>query len=302
MMPGPDRDWRDVLRRYADLTGRDLSGLRLAESATPRNTCGKPVETPGRAFGGCWTRDGVYVNPDLDSVADAYGVPRRGFRRRLLAHEAAHELWNRAMPRRERERHVRDARKEGFTTKYLDTVDPKAKSEDGTRRLDQELFCEYMAHLILDKKAEFSDGSYEDARAVYESLSDVDKEFVAPGRREYRDASGRLAARTVAYDGGTPVGVADLYGPYVIDGRGAKPYYNVWTAVSPGHRGRGLSPGLVRESVRKLVDRLRSEGRLAPDALPRVEWHFVEGNERSGHAARSAGFVRRGRRKYALGE
>ena len=300
-MASAARDWRDVLIRYADLTGRDLSGLRLVESAVPRNTRGRPVKAPG-SFGGCWTRDGVYVNPELDAVADAYGVPRRGFRKRLLAHEAAHELWNNAMPRKEREKYVRAADKAGYTTKYLDTVDTDAKSEDGTSRRDQELFCEYMAHLMLDKKAEFSDGSYEDAKAVYESLSDADKEFVTPGRREYRDARGKLAARTVAYDNKVPVGVADLYGPYVIDRKGAKPYYNVWTAVSPDHRGRHLSPDLVKESIRKLVRRLRSEGTLAQDAVPRVEWHFLEGNERSRHAARNAGFVRKGKRKYALGE
>lgn len=60
----------------------------------------------------------------------------------------------------------------------------------------------------------FREGNYADVNSIYQSLSDKDKEYVTPGRRDYKDVPKNLAAREVAYDGDLPVGFVDIYGPY----------------------------------------------------------------------------------------
>lgn len=160
----------------------------------------------------------------------------------------------------------------------------------------------------------FRKGTYDDVNSIYQSLSDEDKEYVTPGRREYKNLPESVEARSVAYDGDTPVGFTEIYGPYVkgrrfhrrktVDRPG---YYFVETAVRDGYRGNRLSSETAKRAVKKVIDKIKqnriewiSSGygphpRWEPD---RIKWEFVNGNDKSEKAAIRAGFERKGRNRY----
>ena len=160
----------------------------------------------------------------------------------------------------------------------------------------------------------FRKGTYDDVNSIYQSLSDEDKEYVTPGHREYKNLPESVEARSVAYDGDTPVGFTEIYGPYVkgprfpwrktVDRPG---YYFVETAVRDGYRGHGLSSETAKRAIKKVIDKIKqnriewiSSGygphpKWEPD---RIKWEFVNGNDKSEKAAIRAGFVRKGRNRY----
>lgn len=159
----------------------------------------------------------------------------------------------------------------------------------------------------------FRAGTYDDVNSIYQSLSDKDKEYVTPGSRDYKDVPKNLAAREVAYDGDLPVGFVDIYGPYAesrilrMPWAKTKPgYYTVETAVRESHRGKGLSPELTKRSVKQVLAQIirnRKDAKARgfssiPGEPDRIEWVFLNGNEKSEKAAIRAGFERKGRNRY----
>ena len=164
----------------------------------------------------------------------------------------------------------------------------------------------------------FRKGTYNDVNSIYQSLSDEDKEYVTPGRRDYKDVPKNLAARQVAYDddlGDLPVGFVDIYGPYaeskILRMPWAKPtpgYYTVETAVRESHRGRGLSPELAKRAVKKVLAQIvknREDAKARgfssiPGEPDKIKWNFLRGNEKSERAAIRSGFKRVGNGRYAF--
>lgn len=133
------------------------------------------------------------------------------------------------------------------------------------------------------------DGEYKDVNSVYSGLSEGDKEYVTPGRRTYGDFPRTLAGRTVAYDSGIPVGFADLVG---VSNDGA---LHVLTAVSPSHRGKGLSSAMVQDALRKVIAQIRKNRGKSPSGsdIKRVYWVLDKNNTASAKAAGKSGFKKK---------
>jgi len=141
-----------VLRRYEELFGFDLSYMKFKVDKQPVYNNGEPCyEYDFDECAGDWTKLGfIRLNPDMMSVMKRYGVKWHGahdvldFTIKIIAHELAHEVWNKLYDGPSGDSFKQDiidaAEEEGFTTVYLDTVRPSKYRE--------ELFCEYMAKLI----------------------------------------------------------------------------------------------------------------------------------------------------------
>lgn len=143
--------------------------------------------------------------------------------------------------------------------------------------------------MLKASEIELRDGKYRDANSVYSVLPEGDKEYVTPGRRTYVDSPSNIAWRTVAYDGGMPVGFADLCG---VSNDGA---LHVITAVSPSHRGQGLSSAMVQDALRKVVAQIRKNRGKSPSGLnvKRIFWVLNKNNTASARAAEKAGFKKK---------
>ena len=140
---------------------------------------------------------------------------------------------------------------------------------------------------------ELRDGGIDDVRKVIAGLSDVDRRYIlARGRTEYRDVPGRLAGRTVAYEGGEPVGFSDIYG---VDNKGrVRPSPSMVVAVLDKARGHRLAGTLARDAMKKVLARaeaLRAARGKREDRLRRFVWRLHAGNESSARAAAHAGFT-----------
>lgn len=134
------------------------------------------------------------------------------------------------------------------------------------------------------------DGEYKDVNSIYSGLSEGDKEYVTPGRRTYGNFPRTLAGRTVAYDSDMPVGFADLVGVH----NGA---LHVLTAVSPSHRGKGLSSAMVQDALRKVVSQIRKNRGKSPSGfdIKRIYWVLNKNNTASARAAEKTGFKKKNR-------
>ena len=97
---------------------------------------------------GDWTSLGwIRLNPDMQSVIDRYGVDWHGsddleeFTKFIIAYELAHEVWNNIADDDFKDDILNNARSSLFSTEYIDTVT--------LNKLDEETFCEYLAHEIV---------------------------------------------------------------------------------------------------------------------------------------------------------
>lgn len=143
-------------------------------------------------------------------------------------------------------------------------------------------------------------------KSVYDSLTDDEKRLVTPGRTVYGDFPKTLAARSVKYIGGDPVGFADIYGPFNLHRN--RPKYVVNVAVKDGFRGNGIASSMAREAVKKVARQIvanrndaKKRGLVVKNEPDEILWEFVRGNDKSERAAGKAGFSRIGRGRYALG-
>ena len=151
-------DFDDIVRAYKDRYGVDLSHMRMKWSKHPVYIDGRrSYELDDDETGGSWVRDGtVRITPKMGPVMKRFGIEgmtQAEFRRRIIAHELAHEVWhNQAEKKRVRKLildSLKQARKEKFTTPYLDTY----PADTPKRKFDSELFAEWMSHQ-LNKKAQ----------------------------------------------------------------------------------------------------------------------------------------------------
>ena len=314
------RLYDEVRKRYGEL-GYDVVGDRLVVSEQPTYTNGKivPKDVLDPAMSGGNTQDDgtIRINPKYRDVKRNWNASGsdEDFLMTIIGHEMGHHIDRTFLSKpehaKERALLLRQITKNRFRTVYTDSYG----KDTPKNKLDKEMIAEYLSFLV-NKKLEFSDGSYEDVKAVYESLPDSDKEFVTPGRRVYKDVPKNLAARQVAYDGDLPVGFVDIYGPYEesrilrIPWAKDKPkpgYYTVETAVRESHRGKGISSEMAKRAVKKVLAQIvknREEAKARGFQLPipgepdKIKWNFLNGNDKSEKAAIRAGFERKGRNRY----
>lgn len=140
-------DISDIVNAYKEQYGFDLSHMKGKHSKKPRYNNGKIAkDIPVESYGGSWAKNNtIYLNPDMDVVAKYYGLDNTDdLRKTIVAHELAHEIYNKQATKEYIKKIVDEAKKKKFTTAYLKTV-PEHK-------IDEETFCEYLAN-GLNKKA-----------------------------------------------------------------------------------------------------------------------------------------------------
>lgn len=138
--------FNDVVFRYKELFGFDLSHMKMVPSEQPRYEDGSickefsPEET-----GGSWAKNGiVYINPNPDKVIEHWKLDMSvdDFLTWIIAHELGHEIWKKTASQTMKDEVLRFAKEHKFSTKYLETVSKKKK--------DEETFCEFLASLLSD--------------------------------------------------------------------------------------------------------------------------------------------------------
>ena len=166
---------------------------------------------------------------------------------------------------------------------------------DSERAIAQYAGADSRLSELLGKKAEIDlkDGKYRDVKKIYDALTDVEKDFITPGRTEYKDVP--TWARTVAYDEKDPVGFADAYG--------RKHSANLCIAVSDAARGKRLARAMAYETMKKILDQIKKRREEAEqeggrslrefNRLPELKkfiWDVKKENIPSALAAEHAGF------------
>ena len=158
-MPARYPDFDAIVKAYRDLYGIDLSRMKMKWSKHPVYNNGKrSYELTDDETGGSWVNDGtVRINPKMGPVLKRFGIDgmtQAEFRRRIIAHELAHEVWHNQAHKKRIKKLIHDslkqARKEKFTTPYLDTYSP----DTPRKKFDSELFAEYMSKRVSDRISE----------------------------------------------------------------------------------------------------------------------------------------------------
>ena len=144
-----------IVKAYKDRYGVDLSHMTMHWSKHPVYTNGeRSYDFADDETGGSWVNDStVRINPNMGPVMKRFGITgmtQREFKKRLISHELAHEIWRKQHDEKNDliNKMLTQAKSENFTTPYLPTV-PKHK-------LDEETFAEYMSDQ-LNKKAQVVD-------------------------------------------------------------------------------------------------------------------------------------------------
>lgn len=138
------RVFREIVAGYRNF-GFDLPYMRYVLDEKPHYRDGRIVRGKPKGWAAGSAADGgiVYINPDLGSVFQYYGMPPgtdpEQFCRQVMGHEIAHEIWREHASPEFRRKIIKEARQKGFQTPYLKTVPEK--------HYDEELFCEYLSHL-----------------------------------------------------------------------------------------------------------------------------------------------------------
>lgn len=201
-------DFAEVVKAYKDRYGMDLSHMRMQLTTHPRYTNGKwNRNMPDDVSGGSWGKNSVvYINRNPGSVVRRWGLDMSpaDFRRLIIAHELAHELFNKPTDasRRLIRRMLRRAKREKFTTVYLDSYGPDTEK----RRLRNETFAEYMA-AQLSKKA-----------AVPQALTPPPTSYKPPAGvpapkapQPVQASVPQMGIRTVGYGNGAVTGTAGAF-------------------------------------------------------------------------------------------
>lgn len=218
---------KQVLEKYKDKYDVDMSDVEFIEDPIPRYTDGTPV---GPEFklpaGGSWTKNKkIYLAPDLKPAMSQFDVQEDEdkFRKRIIAHELGHELYNNHANKKLKRAILKEILKKKFSTAYLDKV-PEDKK-------DEEAFAEYLADSIVE------DDTYQQVLDIYNSLPEKEQKYIAP-RGKFVD-SPNLVYRKVMDN----KGFAELY-----DMANGKAFITL--AVRPEAQGKGLGKALLVDAIR----------------------------------------------------
>ena len=136
-----------ILNVYKKEYSWDLFHIKLKITKYGRYNDGKICYDmkPGE-FGGSWTdKNIIYLNQDMESVKKFYKVTTsiQDLTTIIISHELAHEVYRNILNNIEKKTWVNRIKKTNFKSTYLNHVSKK--------KYDEELFCEYIAHQILNK-------------------------------------------------------------------------------------------------------------------------------------------------------
>lgn len=141
-----DRTATSVKSQLNDIFGFDVHDVSVTVSDQNYYDNGNPCrEYASDDWGGCSTRNGVFINVNLKAVIEHwYGsvdpVRYTEFLHRIIAHELGHVIYQRPQYRSSIQKILEQAKQEHFTTIYLDTV-------KGDKYVE-EMFCEYLGEKI----------------------------------------------------------------------------------------------------------------------------------------------------------
>ena len=148
-----EKNFRNIVDRYKKLYDIDLSDVNYIEDPLPKYNNGEYTDqfTPEES-GGSWLRSNgkrfISINPNPQDVIKHWNldVTPTQFVNHILAHELAHDVAHTPEYKEFAKRMIEEAKKQNFTTPYLDDVAKNRK-----HKLNSETFAEYMAHLINQK-------------------------------------------------------------------------------------------------------------------------------------------------------
>lgn len=144
---------------YKNNLNIELTDIDFKLSKEPYYVNGEPSGPmdPPEAYGGCYANVGpangtVYLNPDINLAISYYTHSDKIANMRIYwetvifvaAHEAAHSLWYHGSEKY-REEIVAQAKKEKFTSDYLDTIRDTVEPS----KYREELFCEFLANQAI---------------------------------------------------------------------------------------------------------------------------------------------------------
>lgn len=136
-----------IINAYKEKYNIDLSDMEFEDSPVAYFNNGKKVgDDFNHPFGGSWTKKKkIYLNENMEEPMKAFDIKedKDTFTSRIIAHELAHEIYNRRSNKKLRDLIIANADKEGFTTPYLKTVSPD--------KLAEETFAEYLADQLVNK-------------------------------------------------------------------------------------------------------------------------------------------------------
>lgn len=142
------KNFDKIVKRYMDRYGIDLSNIKYYEDTIPQNNRGEYTrEFSPEEAGGDWHKDhSIRINPELRKVVKHWNLDMtpKQFADIIVAHELSHDVEHNRKHKAFVRKMLEEARHQNFTTPYLKTV-PDAK-------MDSEMFCEYMAHLLNQKR------------------------------------------------------------------------------------------------------------------------------------------------------
>lgn len=138
---------KDVVKKYKEKYGIDLSDMKLENSDIPRYPNGRSAADAidkGKYAGSWGLGKKIYLNPDMSEVIKNYGLDtdEDTFTKRIIVHELAHEVEHRGNKELVDEV-LKQVEREKFTTPYLSEYDKKDK------KYNSEAFAEYIASKMV---------------------------------------------------------------------------------------------------------------------------------------------------------
>ena len=135
--------YHTLISLYQNKFGFDLSYMKFVWSTQAHYADGRVSDMPAHKWAGCHTRTGiVYVNLQYHKAFAYYGD---GDLPHILAHELAHEVYEKHASDAFKSWVINKAQKEGYCTPYLSSYNKAAMPD----KYLTELFCEYLAKLVV---------------------------------------------------------------------------------------------------------------------------------------------------------
>ena len=147
-----DPYWAKIISAYNSMYNINLEYMKYELSLEPRTNDGNISTMPKSHYGGCWTKNKIiYINPEFKNAVMYYTKNKHissisKFMERvylIIAHELAHEVYNRGQPEFV-DKILSKAKSKKFTSDYIQVL------PNNFTKMNEEIFCEYLAKTIVD--------------------------------------------------------------------------------------------------------------------------------------------------------
>ena len=149
--------WKEVLDRYQQSAGFDLSYMSYEITDQSHYNDGKSSNMTAQEWAGNWTKNQIiYLNTH---ALEAYKhfeqktpdlVTFKLFMKSIIAHELAHEVLANLAKEEYKRRIIDQAKELQFTTNYLQAIKNRTSNKN---KYESELFCEFLAFEVLNDTA-----------------------------------------------------------------------------------------------------------------------------------------------------